>query len=149
APPRRGALPAMNSPWLQRFVPRPGARLRLFCFAHAGGSAAAYRPWCNALPDTVELCAVQLPGRANRLNEPPLQRLGDIVEAVVHAVRPQLDLPYALFGHSMGAVLASEVARALRHAGAPPPSHLFVSGRRPPHWPNPDAPLHGLSDAQF
>ncbi|MGX5652116.1 thioesterase II family protein [Hydrogenophaga borbori] len=139
----------MNSPWFQRFVPRPGARLRLFCFAHAGGSAAVYRPWCNALPDAVELIAIQLPGRANRLNDPVVTRLDAIVEAVVAALRPHLDRPYALFGHSMGAVLANEVARALRHEGAPQPGHLFVSGRRPPHWPNPDPLLHVLSDADF
>lgn len=139
----------MNSPWLQCFVPRPGARLRLVCFAHAGGSAGAYRPWCQLLPDSVELWAVQLPARANRLKEAPITRMGDIVDGVVQALRPLLDRPYALFGHSMGAVLANEVARQLRHAGAPLPSHLFASGRRPPHWPNPDEPLHVLGDAAF
>lgn len=123
--------------------------MRLFCFAHAGGAAGVYRPWCHALPESIELFAVQLPARANRLREAPLTRLPDIVEAVVQALRPLLDRPYALFGHSMGAVLANEVARQLGHAGAPLPSHLFASGRRPPHWPNPDPPLHPLSDAEF
>ena len=139
----------MNSLWLQRFAPRPQARARLFCFTHAGVGAAVYRPWVASLPADLEMCAIQLPGRANRLNEPALTHLPELVSAVVSVLQPHLDLPFAFFGHSMGAVLSSEVARALQATGAPMPRHLFVSGRRPPHWPNPDPLLHVLSDADF
>lgn len=139
----------MNSLWLQRFTPRPQARARLFCFPHAGVGAAVYRPWAVSLPADLEMCAIQLPGRANRLNEPAITHLPELVSALVTVLQPHLDLPFAFFGHSMGAVLSSEVARALHATGAPTPRHLFVSGRRPPHWPNPDPLLHVLSDKDF
>lgn len=139
----------MNSLWLQRFTPRPNARARLFCFPHAGGSAAVYRPWVASLPAEVELCAIQLPGRANRLREPALKHLPELVSALVSALQPHLDLPFAFFGHSMGAVVATEVVRVMQATGAPMPRHLFASGRRPAHFPNPDSLLHVLSDAEF
>ena len=139
----------MNSLWLQRFAPRPHARARLFCFHHAGVGAAVYRLWPAALPAELELCAIQLPGRANRLREPALTSMAALVDALVPVLRPHLDLPFAFFGHSMGAVLAGEVARALHGGRGPAPRHLFVSGRRPAHWPNPDPLLHPLPDAEF
>jgi surfactin synthase thioesterase subunit len=71
------------------------------------------------------------------------------VDLLVPALLPFLDLPFAVFGHSMGAVLASEFVRALAASGGPLPSHLIVSGRRPPHVPDPESPLHGLPDAEF
>lgn len=138
----------MTTPWLQRFVPRPHARARLFCFHYAGVGASVYRLWPAALPADLEVCAVQLPGRGNRLREPALPSIPALVEALLPELRPQLDLPFAFFGHSMGAVLASEVARAL-HRHGPTPRHLLVSGRRPPHWPTPDPLLHLLPDAEF
>ena len=138
------------NPWLQRFTPRPAARARLFCFHHAGVGAAVYRPWLAGLPAELELVAVQLPGRANRLDEPPIDRMPALIDALLPALRPELDdKPFAFFGHSMGAVLAAEVARALQAAGAPVPAQLIVSGRRPPHWPAADAPLHRLPDEAF
>lgn len=138
----------MNSLWLQRFLPRPHARARLFCFPYAGVGAAVYRLWPAALPTDLEVCSIQLPGRGNRMNEPALPSIPALVEALLPVLRPQLDLPFAFFGHSMGAVLANEVARALRTQGLTP-RHLIVSGRRPPHWPNPDPALHLLPDAEF
>lgn len=139
----------MNSVWFQCFMPRTHARARLFCFPHAGVGAAVYRQWSTVLPADIEVCAIQLPGRANRLREPAMTSVAALVQALVPALKPHLDLPFAFFGHSMGAVLSSEVARGLRDAGAPLPRHLFVSGRRPPHWPNPDPLLHPLTDADF
>jgi medium-chain acyl-[acyl-carrier-protein] hydrolase len=138
------------NPWLQRFTPRPAARARLYCFHHAGVGAAVYRPWLAGLPAELELVAVQLPGRANRLDEPPVDRLGALVDALLPALRAEFDgKPFAFFGHSMGAVLAAELARALRDAGAPGPQQLIVSGRRPPHWPSSEPALHRLADDAF
>jgi surfactin synthase thioesterase subunit len=92
---------------------------------------------------------VQLPGRANRLREPALTSIRSIVDSLVPVLAPLLDLPFAFFGHSMGAVVASETTRALSTAGANLPQHLFVSSRRPPHVPDKAPPLHLLSDDAF
>lgn len=139
----------MGNLWLQITTQRPRAKARLICFPHAGVGAAVYRFWPAGLPEDLEVCAVQLPGRANRLSEPALASIPALVDALVPALMPHLDLPFAFFGHSMGAVLACEVARALRASGGAVPEHLIVSGRRPPSIPNPDPPLHCLPDDQF
>jgi medium-chain acyl-[acyl-carrier-protein] hydrolase len=130
--------------WILRPRPEPRARVRLFCFPYAGGGASPFRAWAGGLPPEVELCPVQLPGRESRLGEPAYTRLAPLVAALVTALRGHLDKPYAFFGHSLGALLAFELVRALRRAGAPPPRHLFVSGYRAPHLPDPEPPLHML-----
>src|SRR5262245_14802813 len=112
------AAPAA-SPWIVR-KPRPAARLRLFCFPYSGGGAGAFRGWGDAMP-SLEVCAVQAPGRENRMGEPALTHIDPLVEQIALAVRPLLDMPFAFFGHSLGAFVAFEVARSLRRAGAPMP----------------------------
>jgi medium-chain acyl-[acyl-carrier-protein] hydrolase len=129
--------------------PRPVARARLFCFPYAGAGASVYRLWANGLPPSLEVCTVQLPGREQRSREAPLTSIVELVHELVPALLPYLDLPFGIFGHSMGAVLASEVTRALAEAGNPLPQHLLVSGRRPPHIPGTESPMHGLPDAAF
>lgn len=139
----------MTAPWLSRFAPRPSARLRLFCFSYAGGGAAVFRPWALAMPADVEVAAVLLPGRESRLREPPVQRMSDLLNALAPALEPQLDRPFAFFGHSMGALVAFELARALQQRGGPVPQRLLISGRRAPHLPERDPPIHQLDDEAF
>ncbi|MBG0830943.1 thioesterase [Planomonospora sp. ID67723] len=112
--------------------PRPGATTRLVCFAHAGGSATAYREWPALLPDSVELYAVQLPGRADRFTEPFPESLDALAAEIAGELAPLMDRRFALFGHSMGALLAYEVTRLLE-TGGPGPARLFVSGCSAPH----------------
>ena len=123
--------------------------MRLFCFPPAGMGAAYYRSWAGELPDAVEMYAVQLPGRTMRMAEPSMTSIRDLVESIVSAIAARLDLPAAFLGHSMGAVLAAETARELMARNLPSPVHMFVSGRRPPHMPDPMPPLRGLSDDDF
>ena len=134
------------SNWLQRLNPRPDAAVRLFCFHHAGGSAAAFRLWPRLLAE-FDVCAVQLPGRANRFVEPPIDDVHALLDVLAPAVRPLLDRPYAFFGHSMGSAIASALASRLHADGAPLPQCLFVSGRQAPHRVFPEWSMRGMSDA--
>ena len=108
--------------WLQWPTARGNAALRLFCFHPAGVGASVYRQWDVGLPSSVEVAAVQLPGRANRLKEPPLADVPLLVDALVSNLAPHFEGRFAFFGHSMGAVLAHELAHALRDRGLPSPS---------------------------
>lgn len=133
--------------WLRRLRPQPQARYRLFCFHYAGGSASLYRTWPTLLAEmqpTLEVCAIQLPGRENRLREAPFTQMAPLIRSLLAVLRPELDRPFAFFGHSMGALVAYELAQALQNSGAPLPAHLFVSGRRAPSLPDPMPPLHRL-----
>jgi surfactin synthase thioesterase subunit len=122
---------------------------RLVCVPFAGGGAATYRQWSRFLPEDVELASVQLPGRELARNGRPLDSIAAMAAAAQAAVRSATDVPYAIFGHSMGALVAFELAFALEHDGARPPVALFVSGRRPPDETDSAAPVHTLPDAEF
>ncbi|NJP95835.1 thioesterase [Nonomuraea sp. FMUSA5-5] len=125
--------------WFHALDPRPHAALRLFCFPHAGGAAAAYRDWHRAVPPSVEVRAVQYPGRADRMGEAPVSDAHLLADQIAEAMGPLLDRPAVLFGHSMGSVLAYETALRIR------PAHLIVSGRRPAHVPRPGT-VHRATD---
>ncbi len=144
------------SPWLKIFRPRPGATLRLFCFPYAGGGASVYRLWPDDLPDWVEVCAVQLPGRESRWREEPFLLMEPLADAATAALVPRLDRPFAFFGHSMGGALAFEVTRRLAARvsgnGFGPsrlPLHLFVSGRPAPGVRDDKDPIHELPREEF
>src|SRR5215813_8499488 len=94
--------------------PSPTARMRLFCLPFAGAGASAYSTWQVDFHDDIEVCAVELPGRNTRSQEPPICRAGPLAAQIVRDLAPYLDLPFAVFGHSLGAILAFELARALR-----------------------------------
>ena len=116
---------------LYRPKPRNDAALRLFCFPYAGAGAAVYRLWPNHLSENIEVVAVHPPGRAHRLREPPSTRIGTMVESALASLGPLMDRPFAVFGHSLGAVVAGEFARILQTQGRPA-AHLFVSSRPAP-----------------
>jgi medium-chain acyl-[acyl-carrier-protein] hydrolase len=133
----------MNNPWITIYAQGSApSKLRLFCFPFAGGGSAFYRTWPNGLPDGVEICAVRPPGRESRLREQPYARLESLVAAAAEALEPLLALPFAFFGHSMGGLLAYELARHFRAGAMPMPTHLFVSGYRAPHRPAHHSPIH-------
>lgn len=123
--------------------------MRLFCFPYAGGNATIFRDWPRHLAPDIEVYPALLPSRGARISELPLTRLSKIVEHLAAAIRPYLDMPFAFFGHSMGALIGFELARLLMSEAGVGPSHLFVAGCRAPHIPDPDPPLHVCSDAEF
>ncbi len=117
--------------WCRRFHPAPEAAHRLVCFPHAGGSASYYLPVATALSPRVDVVAVQYPGRQDRRNEPLIDDIGALADQVYGALRGWDDRPLTFFGHSMGAVVAFEVARRFERDGGGP-VRLFASGRRAP-----------------
>jgi medium-chain acyl-[acyl-carrier-protein] hydrolase len=135
-----------SNDWISAATPRPEARARLFCFSYAGAGTAAYRGWGDAAPEALEVCTIQLPGRENRLRETPVSSLSELVRTIVQAVQPLTSIPYALFGHSLGAIVAFETARELRRLNAPQPEALFVSASRAPQLPWPHPPVRHLDD---
>lgn len=136
------------TPWLAYPKPNPQASIRLFCFPYAGGGATGFRAWEAGLPN-VELCLAKLPGRESRLTEPPYTSMSALVEALAQALPAHTEKPYAFFGHSMGAIIAFELARACRRRGLPLPRALFVSGRRAPQLPERDPITYNLPEPEL
>jgi surfactin synthase thioesterase subunit len=124
-------------PWFHRFSPVHGNPVRLFCFPHAGGGAAAFVRLSRTLAPDVDVLGVQYPGRQDRLGEEcvrTLPELADLISAEVRRLTAD-GVPYALFGHSMGATVAFETARRLEADGGAGPLALLASGRVPPATP--------------
>ncbi|MFJ2033831.1 thioesterase II family protein [Streptosporangium sp. NPDC087985] len=118
--------------WIRRFHPANGADARLVCLPHAGGSASFYFPVSQALSPTVDVLAVQYPGRQDRRGERCIENIGALADEIARVLRSWTDRPLALFGHSMGAILAFEVTRRLERDADTVPFGLFASGRRAP-----------------
>ena len=123
------------SPWILRPRPAASPRLRLFCFAHAGGGASLFRNWPCGLSDKVEVCAVQPPGREERLDDCPYARFDALVQTTADQIKPWLDVSYALFGYELGALTAFELTRHFRRRELPAPVRLIVAGCTAPHLP--------------
>ncbi|WP_066383199.1 thioesterase II family protein [Anabaena sp. CA = ATCC 33047] len=135
--------------WVTCPKPNPLAALRLFCFPYAGGSSLIFRPWCDFLPASVEVCAIEIPGRGKQINLAPFNQLEPLVDAIASFIHPYLDKPFAFFGHSMGGLVSFELARILRKKYSFSPVHLFISGRRAPHIPNLEPPIYNLPEPAF
>ncbi|WP_324615786.1 NDP-hexose 2,3-dehydratase family protein [Streptomyces sp. NRRL S-118] len=135
-PPVPGAPSPAGHPdeglWIRRYRPVRDPELRLVCFPHAGGAATSFVSLARGLDGTVEALAVQYPGRQDRRHEPFIPSISGLVDQVVPEILRWADRPLALFGHSMGATVAYEVARRLHGTGRVSPVHLLVSGRRAP-----------------
>ncbi|MBW4696815.1 MAG: putative thioesterase [Aphanocapsa lilacina HA4352-LM1] len=133
--------------WFRWCTPNPRARLRLFCFPHAGCGASVYRGWRESLPAAIEVRPCQLPGRENLTRLPMPCRLPELIEAIASIIAPHLDRPFAFFGHSMGALVGFELARQLRRRHLPPPVCLMVASRRAPQLTSPMPAGDVLSEA--
>jgi medium-chain acyl-[acyl-carrier-protein] hydrolase len=139
----------IHNSWLEGSQVNPQAEFRLFCLPHAGGNSLIFRPWLTAGFGNMEICPVQLPGREKRAREKPFDQFNLLIQALADAL--PLDKPFALFGHSIGALLCFELAREFRRRNRRLPEYLFLSSYpappfRRPRWAK---PIHLLSDAEF
>jgi surfactin synthase thioesterase subunit/glycosyltransferase involved in cell wall biosynthesis len=140
---KKAALAPEIERWFPALRQQEGARVRLFCFPYAGGGTAVFRGWAERLPSWVAVCPARLPGRESRLAEAPVERIELMVDALAGVLNTELDKPYALFGHSMGAIIAYELARRFEREGRPGPRALLVAAARAPqlrkdHIPGPE-----------
>jgi len=135
--------------WLDGYVPKPSIRLRLFCFPYAGGNASSFRKWGSGLPGFVELCPVQLPGRGRRLHETLFRDVIECVKAAARGLLPYLYDPFALFGHSMGAIMAFEFANHVAREYGLMPRELVVSGRESPETACRDVVSYNAPDSEL
>jgi surfactin synthase thioesterase subunit len=140
---------SVNSKWIVRFRPVSQPELRLFCFPYAGGGASIFRSWAEEFPVEIEVCAIQLPGREERLKEGLLRNFRGLITALMQAFTDYLDTPAAFFGHSLGAIVAYELARRLHTATSCTPVYLFAAGRPAPHIATANSQIHLLPDDEF
>ena len=135
--------------WIsERDLAEPG--MRLFCLPHAGSGAAGFYRWKREIARGVSVCPVMLPGREMRLGEPLMLRVSAIAKALHAEVRGELtDRPYAIYGHSMSALLAFEWARLIEQEGLPAPQVLFVAGRDAPQTTVGHRLFHRMNDEEM
>lgn len=138
-----------NSAWFEHLSPSVQPALRVFCLPYAGGSADVYRAWQRWFSPEIDLCLVHLPGRARRIGEQPFCRMDALVNAIADRIEPELHVPYIFYGHSMGGLVAFELARELSHRRLTAPKSLIVSGCRAPHIRDSGPPTAGLPDKEF
>jgi len=135
-----------EAPWVQIYRPRPQAKFRLFCFPYAGGGPQVFRTWSEFFPDNIEVCPIQMPGRGGRFGEAPFTQWKQAVQEMMKGLSPYWDRPFAFFGHSLGGILAFELARAQGVHSLPPPEELFVSACGAPQRIYRTKYLHRYSD---
>ncbi|MER7006043.1 alpha/beta fold hydrolase [Dactylosporangium sp. NPDC000555] len=137
-----------ESLWFRRFEAAATAANRLVCFPHAGGAASYFLPVARALAPDVDVVSVQYPGRQDRRGEPCIDDINVLADRVHQAMRSWSRQTLTLFGHSMGAVIAFEVARRIRRDRPDQSLRLIVSGRRAPHVHKPER-VHLGDDARI
>ncbi len=138
-----------TSQWLRRIGGGHPSALTLICLPHAGGGASMFRQWPASLPPAIGVFAVQYPGHEGRWGMPACRDVLEIVEPLSRAIETQISGDYALFGHSLGGLLAFEVARAIRRRTHREPVHLLVSASRAPDAPDRKPYQHVMPDAEL
>lgn len=132
--------------WLPYSDPTETVSLRLFCLAFAGGNAAYFKDWARMLPAGIQLCPIELPGHGTRFREATYTSLESLIPAMAQGMAPYLDQPFAVFGHSLGALIAYELCRHLDRVSDVRPLSLFVSGRKAPQRPTRKPYRHLMAD---
>jgi medium-chain acyl-[acyl-carrier-protein] hydrolase len=128
---------------------RNPTRIRLYCLAYAGGSAHAFAPLADSVSAVLDVSPLDYPGHGRRMREPLRQRIADIALCLADKLATSPQTPYALYGHSMGALVAYELCQLLSSRHATLPLLLIAAAHRAPHLPNRQTPLNDLPDAQL
>lgn len=135
--------------WITCPKPNPKAKIRLFCFPYSGGSATIFRTWANDLPDSIELCPIEIPGRGKQIKLSPYTKIEPLIQATATNIIPYLNKPYAFFGYSMGALISFELTRLLRSDYNSHPLHLFIAAYHAPQLPSETSLMYQLTDTDF
>lgn len=122
---------------------------RLFVFPYAGGGAAGFHDWFKILPEWLDICIIELPGRGRLLTKEPISEWPNLIDGVLSATCELLDLPFYIYGHSFGALLGFEFARNLLIDCGLSPENLFVASHRAPNLPSERPPLASLGDNEL
>ncbi len=143
-------LKHLQSPWFTTYgLPQQG-QTRIFVFPYSGAGTSVFHQWAQDFRNSpTDFIGLQPPGRESRLKEQPFSHLPDLLDTLLPLITPLLDKPFVLFGHSLGALVAFELCRALRKQGLPLPRMLFISAFRSPELPNPNQELHRLPAAEI
>lgn len=134
--------------WISISRPRPSASVRLYCLPYAGGSSAIFHRWGAELPAWIEVCAVELPGRGRRIAERAFLRVSEAAEALSRTLSEHIDRPFAVFGHSMGGLIAFEALRMMQRQGIRP-QVFFASATPAPQVPRLDPPTYRLPENEL
>lgn len=125
-------------------------KIKLFCLPYAGGAANIYDQWSTKLSRNIELYPINLAGRGNRFKDKPYANLEEAVEDIYDMMKHDIsDGEYAIFGHSMGALLAYELAQKIQNLGEKRPMHVFFSGRKPVHIPKTERFYRDMNEQEF
>lgn len=144
-----GSLKNVDGRWTPYRIHKPDAPLRLLCFSYAGAGASVFRPWVTDAPGDIDVWPIPLPSKGARFRETPYSRIEPLIDELCEVLASCLCGRYALFGASMGAIIAFELARAARRRGLRSPVRLFAAGRRPPHQRDAHPPMHQLPDDEL
>lgn len=139
----------MSTKWLPYGTQRTHARLRLLCLPYAGGNARMFRHWDAATPEGVEVCPVELPGHGTRRGEGCATSMSSLVEAMAEEMEALLNVPFAIFGYSMGGLIGFELARMLRRQYGREPAALLVAAQNAPSVPLERATARGSTDEEL
>lgn len=137
-----------NPAWLVSWNRKTTPRMRLFCFPYAGGNGQIFKSWVDSLPDCIEVIGIELPGRGRRFSEPFIHDMGRAVDLLYESIKGYLNLPFAFYGHSNGALLVFELTKKIVSTLGISPKKVFIAAKRAPHL-GPEYPLHTLNDQDF
>lgn len=135
--------------WLPQTYSEGQNRTQVFCLPHAGGGSAIYHRWEKLLPGHLAVVPIKLPGRESRFNETPHDNVDSLIAAMAPAIADAIQEPFALYGHSMGGLIAYEFAQHLLERYNRSPRALFVSASRSPDRFKQDRALHRLPDEEM